>query len=311
MSIIRGKYRGIPGETLIAGGSRAEIDSAVFQPARGRSRTFLLAGSPGSGPAQLGRTNRWPHHSLRLYQLVLDGVRTPTVSTALSEWRGRSGGNDFQVSITAGFLKIAEGGFTRTFNVLGNDEQAPLFANGFNAAHIKFRVMPENAWHRSFVPALAAGAIVRTQVRRVTEVTERENTTATDFFLVGTKTIANTRVPIVLNLGVKLTNASIFGIAANSPGWEVKPFGGLFVAFKAPLHSRLTLGAEFARQPRQLKEVPGTVVPTTLSYLVRWRPGSDVPLTLEFGLVQLGNNLGAGFDMEARHQIVLGATYHF
>ncbi len=220
-------------------------------------------------------------------------------------------GNDFQVSITAGFLKIAEGGFTRTFNVLSNDELAPLFANGFNAAHIKFRVMPENAWHRSFVPALAAGAIVRTQVRRVTEVTERENTTATDFFLVGTKTIANIRVPIVLNLGAKLTNASIFGIAANSPGWEVKPFGGLFVAFKAPLHSRLTLGAEFACQPRQLKEVPGTVVPTTLSYLARWRPGSDVPLTLELGLMQLGNNLGAGFDMEARHQIVLGANYHF
>jgi hypothetical protein len=143
------------------------------------------------------------------------------------------------VSITAGFLKIAEGGFTRTFKVLGNDERAPLFANGFNAAHIKFRVMPENAWHKSFVPALAAGAIVRTQVRRVTEVTERQNTTATDFFLVGTKTIANTRVPIVLNLGVKLTNASIFGIAANSPGWDVKPFGGLFIALKAPMHSQI------------------------------------------------------------------------
>ena len=220
-------------------------------------------------------------------------------------------GNDFQVSITAGFLKIAEGGFTRTFNVLGNDELARLFANGFNAAHIKFRVIPENAWHRSFVPALAAGAIVRTQVRRVTEVTERENTTATDFFLVGTKTIANLRVPIVLNLGAKLTNASIFGIAANSPGWEFKPFGGLFLTVKAPQHSRLTLGAEFARQPRQLKEVPGTVVPTSLSYLARWQPGSDVPLTLELGMMQLGNNLGKGFDIEARHQLIIGANYRF
>jgi len=220
-------------------------------------------------------------------------------------------GNDFQISITSGFLKIAEGGFTRTFNVLGSDELAPLFANGFNAAHIKFRVLPENAWHTSFVPALAAGAIVRTQVRRVTEVTERENTTATDFFLVGTKTITKTRVPIVLNLGAKLTNASIFGIAANSPGWEFKPFGGLFLSFKAPQHSRLTLGAEFARQPRQLKEVPGTVVPTSLSYLARWQPGNDVPLTLELGLMQLGGNLGSGFDMEARHQVVLGVNYHF
>ena len=166
-------------------------------------------------------------------------------------------GNDFQISITSGFLKIAEAGFTRTFNLQGSDEMAPLFANGFNSAHIKFRLLPENAWHTSFTPAVAVGAMVRTQVRRVTEVTERENTTATDFFLVGTKTVANRRVPVVLNLGVKLTNASILGIAANSPSWKFEPFGGLYFNLMAPHHNRLMLGAEFARQPRQLKEVPG------------------------------------------------------
>jgi hypothetical protein len=220
-------------------------------------------------------------------------------------------GNDFQVSITSGFLKIAEGGFTRTFNAMGNDELAPFFANGFNAAHIKFRLVPENAWHTSFVPAVAAGAIVRTQVRRVTEVAERENTTASDFFLVGTKTVANLKLPIVVNLGVKLTNASILGIAANSPGWEFKSFGGLFFTLKAPRHSRLMLGSEFARQPRQLKEVPGVVVPTSLSYVARWSPANDHPLTLELGMMQLGNNLGSGFDLEVRHQVVFGANYHF
>lgn len=220
-------------------------------------------------------------------------------------------GNDFQISITAGFLKIAEGGFTRTFNVMGNDELAPLFANGFNAAHIKFRLVPENVGHTSFVPAIAAGAIVRTQVRRVTEVTERENTTATDFFVVGTKTLANLEVPVVLNLGAKLTNASILGIAANSPGWAFKPFGGLFFTLRAPRHSRLMLGPEFASQPRQMKEVPGVVVPTSLAYVARWTPAGDRPLTLELGILQLGGNLGSGVDMEARHQAVIGINYHF
>jgi len=220
-------------------------------------------------------------------------------------------GNDFQVSITAGFLKIAEGGFTRTFNLLGNDELAPWFANGFNAAHIKFRLLPENAWHTSYLPAIAAGAIVRTQVRRVTEVTERENTTATDFFVVGTKTLTTLRVPVVLNLGAKLTNASILGIAANSPGWEFKPFGGLFLTLKTPRHSRLMLGAEFASQPRQMKEVPGVVVPTSLAYVARWSPAGDNPITLELGFMQLGGNLGSGVDMEARHQAVIGINYHF
>ena len=220
-------------------------------------------------------------------------------------------GNDFQISITTGFLKIAEGGFTRTFNVQGADEMAPLFANGFNSGHIKFRLLRENAGHTSFTPAVAAGAIVRTQVRRVTEVTERENTTATDFFLVGTKTVANLRVPVVLNLGVKLTNASILGIAANSPSWEFQPFGGLFFNIRAPQHSHLMLGVEFARQPRQLKEVPGVVIPTSLGYLARWNRGTDAPFTLELGLLQLGGNLGSGFDLEARHQVVVGIGYQF
>ncbi len=220
-------------------------------------------------------------------------------------------GDDFQVSVTAGFLKIAEGGFTRAFNVQGSDELAPLFANGFNAAHIKFRLMPENVHHTSFIPAIAAGTIVRTQVRRLTEVTERENTTATDFFLVGTKTIANLPVPIVVNLGVKLTNASMLGIAANSPGWEFKTFGGMFFSLKAPRRSHLMLGAEFAQEPRQLKEIPGVVIPTTLSYVARWRASGEAPLTLEVGVMQLGGNLGSGFDMEARHQIVLGVGYRF
>jgi hypothetical protein len=28
-------------------------------------------------------------------------------------------------------------------------------------------------------------------------------------------------------------------------------------------------------------------------------------------MVQLGNNLGSGIDMEARHQVVMGINYHF
>ena len=67
-------------------------------------------------------------------------------------------GNSFQVSITAGFLKIAEGGFTHTFNAECSTTR--LFANGFNAGHIKFRLESENAWPKRFIPAIAAGAIV-------------------------------------------------------------------------------------------------------------------------------------------------------
>jgi hypothetical protein len=53
------------------------------------------------------------------------------------------------------------------------------------------------------------------------------------------------------------------------------------------------------------------VVATSISYLARWSPASDHPLALELGMLQLGNDLGSGVDIEARHQIVLGASYHF
>ena len=73
-------------------------------------------------------------------------------------------GNEFRASITLGFLKIGEIGFTRTFNEQGSlPSLSPLFANGFNASHIKFRLVPENVHKTSFVPEIAAGAVVRTR----------------------------------------------------------------------------------------------------------------------------------------------------
>lgn len=228
-------------------------------------------------------------------------------------------GNEFQASVTLGFLKIGEIGFTRSFNEQGSvPSLSPLFANGFNASHIKFRLVPENVHKTSFVPAIAAGAVVRTQVRRVTEVLERENTTATDFYIVATKTIDQSKlVPIVVNVGVKLTNASLMGIAANSPNWSFRSFGAAAFQVKGPMHSKLQLGVEFAQQPRKLKEVPGQYfsttasIPTTLAYFLRVHPSSDVPITLQFGVMQLAGKAGPGMDLEARHAFVLGAGYRF
>src|SRR5579864_1641688 len=220
-------------------------------------------------------------------------------------------GSDLRTSITVGFLKIGEIGYTRVFNAEGNTPPSALFANGFNTFNIKFRLVPENAHKLSFIPAIAAGSVVRTQVRRVTEVTERENTTCPDFFLVATKSISQLPVPIVLNLGGRLTNSSMMGIAANSPGWNLKAFGAAAFMVNAPGRAKLLLGAEFAQQPHQLKEVPGVTVPTTLSYFLRWQTGSDHPLNLDLALLQLAGKIGPGFDLQARHQFTIGVSYRF
>lgn len=228
-------------------------------------------------------------------------------------------GNEFQVSVNLGFLGVGEIGFTRAFNSQGSSPQlSPLFGNGFNIAHIKFRILPENLHQRKFVPEIATGAVVRTQVRRVTEVLEHENTTCTDFYLVGTKTIEQWHgIPILLNLGIKLTNASLMGIAANSPNWTFRSFGAAGFRIKGPVHSSLWLGMEFAQQPRQLKEVPGpffpttATIPTTLAYLVRVHPGGELPFNLDFGLMQLAGRIGPALDLQARHAFTMGVSYRF
>lgn len=221
-------------------------------------------------------------------------------------------GGDYRASFTIGFLKIGEIGYTRVFNSEGSAPLAPQFANGFNIGHIKFRLVPEGAQHWKFLPAIAAGSVVRTQVRRLTEVSERENTTCPDFFVVATKTLTVWKpVPIVLNLGEKVTNASLMGIAANSPVWQGRLFGGASFVVSGPLHSKLEFGAEVAQQPRELKEIPGPMIPTTLAYSVRVQPGGDTPLHFDFGLMQLGGNLGSGLNLQAGHQFTMGASYRF
>jgi hypothetical protein len=227
-------------------------------------------------------------------------------------------GNEFQASVTIGFVKIGEIGFTRSFNQQGSvTGLSPVFANGFNISHIKFRLLPENARKTSFIPAVAAGAVVRTQVRRVTEVPERENTTCTDFYLVGTKTIDQLKLPIIVNAGIKLTNASLMGIAGNSPDWSFRGFGAFALRINGPAHSRLDVGAEISQQPRSLKEVPGqyfsttATIPTTLAFFFRVHPRGDVPLAAQFGVAQLAGKVGPGMDLQARHALILGVSYRF
>jgi hypothetical protein len=228
-------------------------------------------------------------------------------------------GNEFQASTTVGFLKIGEIGYTRSFNAQGSSPSlGPLFTNGFNIYNIKIKLIPENVHGAKFMPAFAAAAAIRKQVRRITEATEREDTTCADFDLIATKTINELRaLPILLNFGVKLTNASLMGLAADSPDWVFRTFGAAAFELKGPQRSKLLLGMEFLQQPPHFKEVPGPVfttsatVPTTLSYFVRVRPGGDAPFNLDFGVVQLGGNLGTAWNIQARHQFTMGVSYRF
>jgi len=222
-------------------------------------------------------------------------------------------GNNFQLSLTIGFLKRFEAGYTRAFNSAGDRPAlSPLLERGFNTFHGKATLVSENAAKLNFLPAIAAGFVVRSQVRHVGGFIRGRDTTNGDLYLVATKTITQLKpLPLVANFGVKATNAAAFGIAGNAPYWQGRLFGALGFVLKGPASSKLVVGSEFAQQPHRIENLPGATLPTTLTYFARVIPDPEKPFNLDFGVAQAAGKVLPNADVRARAQFALGASYRF
>ena len=222
-------------------------------------------------------------------------------------------GNNVQASATLGLLGRAEIGYTRSMNIAGSSTAfSPLFEGGFNTFHGKLTLVPENAAKTKYIPAIAAGFVVRSQVKHVGGVLTNQETTNGDFYVVATKTVTQVKgLPFLLNFGVKGTNASVFGIAGNAPDWQARAFGALAFVFKGPGKSTLIFGSEAAQQPHYIKNLPGATVPTTMTYFVRIVPKAEIPFNLDFGIAQAVGKIAPGVDLKARSQFAMGASYRF
>jgi hypothetical protein len=220
-------------------------------------------------------------------------------------------GNDFQLSITEGLLKRVEVGYTRALQASGNNKLAPLFDGGFNIFHGKVNFVNENAGKHKWVPALAAGFVARTQVRRVGGVLSTKDTNNGDIYLAGTKVVPVKHLPILINAGVKGTNASLLGIAGNAPDWQARGFGALAFILSGPAKSKIALGSEIAQQPRYIKDLPQATLPTTLTYFARLIPSSEHPFNLDFGVAQAAGKVLPGADVAARARFAFGTSYRF
>ncbi len=222
-------------------------------------------------------------------------------------------GNDFETSITVGLFKYAEIGYTRALVSGGSTPGlSPLFENGFNIFHGKVNVLPENSFKKKYLPAIAAGFVARTNVKRVGGVLANNETNNGDFYLVATKTVTQTKtVPIVLNFGVKETNASLLGIAGNAPAWGPRLFGAAGFVLPGPAKSKVVVGSEFLQQPHYIQNLPGATLPTTLTYFARVIPIPERPFNLDFGIAQAAGAVLPAAKVNARAQFAFGATYLF
>jgi len=221
-------------------------------------------------------------------------------------------GDFYNVSGTVGAFSRVEFGYTRALHSLGGDPDfSALWSNGFNIVHGKVNVVPENAGKAQWVPAISVGFIVRSQVRNVGGVIQDKDTTNGDIYLVASKTITQTGVPIILSGGVRGTNAQLWGLGGNATEWNARAFGAAGFVVKLPKKASAILAVELAQQPRHPDQLPTAVIPTTVTYAVRLSPAPASKLNIDFGVAQVAGKIAPGVDLRARSRLGVQVSYGF
>jgi len=222
-------------------------------------------------------------------------------------------GNFHTLSVTEGVGGRVEFGYTRDIHQQGSTPGlSPLWDSGFNLVHAKVNVVAENAGKQAWLPAISGGFVARTQDRNVSGLlaTPNRSYSNADFYVVASKTITQTKpVPIVLNLGYKATNASVYGLAGNAPAYKGRLFGAVAFVFTGPAKSTLIFGSEFSQEPRTVQNLPGADVPTTITYAARIVPLAKRKFNIDFGVAQAAGTIEPGVNLKARHQFALGVSY--
>ena len=259
-------------------------------------------------------------------------------------------GEQFTLSATEGFGKRFEAGFTTTFAVQGSnssgawvglggtspDAPGALFSSSYTTLHGKYTLVKENAYKTKWVPAIAVGAVGRFGDSRVigavlpgvTSQAAGISSTNGDFYVVATKLVPVKKVIVLLNVGEKVTNASLWGLAGNAGnvGYDSTnaPLGQSYhgnwfatagLAFAGPAKSLLVVGAEAVQQPHYIQAVNNVIqdynnVPTSSSYFLRVQPKGK-PFNVDVALVKVAGGLSHELNVQATSRFGTGITYRF
>jgi hypothetical protein len=235
---------------------------------------------------------------------------------------GSALGGFHQASITIGGFNRIELGYTRDFHQEGSNAQySSLWNGGFNIFHGKVNILSEKDTKQGWLPSISIGFVARTQVGNVAGFLQHKDLSNADFYVVATKSVTEIRkAPLVVNVGYKATNASLLGLAGNSPAYKGRAFGALAFVLKGPAKSTLVVGSELLQQNRDVEGVPGVIIPTTITYAIRVVPAgaffsgrgwnSERPkFTFDFGVAQVAGAVAPGVNLQARHQFAMGISY--
>ncbi len=224
-------------------------------------------------------------------------------------------GDFHTVSFTVGLLDRAEIGYTRNFHKAGSTPGlSPLWKDGFNILHSKVNLVREDPSKHPWLPAISAGFVARLQDSNVSGafVSPTKKYNNADFYLVATKTVMLKKImPVMLTLGTKATNASLMGLSGNAPGYKARLFGSLVVGLKGPARSKLAVATEFLQNPKEIQNVPGVSIPTTIVYALRIIPLEKTKVNIDLGIAQTVGKVAPGVDLKARCRFGLGLAYAF
>jgi hypothetical protein len=239
-------------------------------------------------------------------------------------------GDIYTASITEGFANRAEVGYTRSAHTNGdNPFFSPLWEfPGMNVFHGKGVVLPEDSFGTKWVPGVAAGFVVRTGDHFVTGAIDGKSYTNGDVYVSVTKTMVDVHVPLLLNIGWKATNASIYGIGGQATRFGGRLFGGIGFPLPGPWHTAIVPAAGFTQEPYHVKNlgllVPGGgQIPMTLDYAVRITQRENPRFSFDAGIGQVAGQIGytelptpvgpaiVPVNLDARKVFGIGASYKF
>jgi hypothetical protein len=225
---------------------------------------------------------------------------------------GKVLGSFHEISLAAGAWNRLEFGYTRALHEAGSSASfSPLWHNGFNIYHAKLNLVPENAGKNSWMPAISIGVIERMEVHDVGAAILNKNVTNGDVYLVATKTITQSKlVPIILSGGVRGTNSELWGMGGSAKYTE-RAFGAIGFVFKGPAHTSFILASEVSQQPRHPDQLPTAVIPTTITYAIRFVPLPERRLNFDFGVAQIAGQIAPGVNLQARAQVAAQLSYGF
>ena len=234
------------------------------------------------------------------------------------------------VSVTEGFANRAEVGYTRSIHMEGTNADFSSLWNysGMNIFHGKGVLLKENAFGSNWTPGVAAGFVVRTGDHFVTGAIDGKTYSNEDVYIAVTKTALNIRPPVLVNIGWKATNASIFGIGGQATRFGGRFFGGIGLPLPGPWHTAIVPAAGFTQEPYHVKNLSSAVpggghIPTTMDYAIRWTQRDHARFTVDVGIGQVAGQIGfttipttsglvvVPVNLQARRVFGAGACYHF